>query len=64
MEISGPADVPNLRAPDDALYEPAFQLYDLFAAEGHPFSRCDFRLTWDGGRSWRRVAEYAYPPGP
>ena len=65
MEISGPANVPNLRAPDDSLYEPAFQLYDLFAGEGRPFSRCDFRLKWNEARaSWRRVAEYTYPRGP
>jgi hypothetical protein len=63
LEISGPSGVPNLRVPDDALYEPTLALYDLFARDARPFSRCDFSLRWDGEReSWRFGAEYAYPP--
>jgi hypothetical protein len=63
LEISGPSGVPNLRVPDDSLYEPTLELYDLFARDARPFARCDFSLTWDGGReSWRFKAEYAYPP--
>jgi hypothetical protein len=63
LEISGPNGVANLRVPDDSLYEPAIELYDLFAKDARPFSRCDFSLTWNSDReSWQFKAEYAYPP--
>jgi hypothetical protein len=63
LEISGPSGVPNLRVPDGSLYEPTLALYDLFARDARPFSRCDFSLRWDGEQeSWQFGADYAYPP--
>ena len=63
LKISGPAGVLNPRAPDDSLYEPTLELYDLFSRDARPFSQCDFSLKWDREReSWRFAAEYAYPP--
>src|SRR5262245_11981649 len=59
LKISGPSDVPNLRVPDDSLYEPTIELYDLFARDARPFARCDFSLKWNSDReSWQFNAEY------
>jgi hypothetical protein len=63
LSISGPSGVPNLRVPDNSLYEPTVALYDLFARDARPFSRCDFSLGWQGEEeSWRFTADYVYPP--
>ena len=63
LELSGPSGVSNLSVPDDSLYEPTLELYDLFARDARPFSCCNFLLSWDAEReSWRFKAEYAYPP--
>jgi hypothetical protein len=62
LEISGPAGEPNLRLPDDSLYEAMFALYDLFARKARPFARCDFRLRWDDAEEkWRFTADFTYP---
>ena len=63
LEIFGPGGVSNLRFPDDSLFQPAVELYELFARNATPFESCDFSLTWDGAReTWRFNAKYAYPP--
>jgi hypothetical protein len=63
LVISGPEGVPNLRVPDNSLYPPAIELYDLFVRESCPFLRCDFWLRWvEDDESWRFAAEFAYPP--
>ena len=62
LEIFGPAGVSNLRMPDDSLFPPAIELYELFAREAKAFESCDFSLTWDDAReTWRFNAKYAYP---
>ena len=63
LQLFGPSGVSNLRVPDDSLYEPTLELYDLFARDARPFSRCEFLLSWDAeGESWRYKADYVYPP--
>jgi hypothetical protein len=63
LVITGPSGVPDLGVPDDSLYEPTLELYDLFAREARPFARCDFSLKCDSGReSWKFKAVYAFPP--
>ena len=62
LEITGPGGRPNLRVPDDSLWEPATELYDLFVGASCPFVRCDFRLRWDETREdWRFTADFVYP---
>jgi hypothetical protein len=52
-----------MRVPDDSLFQPAIELYELFAGNASPFESCDFSLLWDGDReAWRFVVRYAYPP--
>lgn len=63
LEIFGPDGVSNLRAPDDSLFQPAIELYELFARDAKPFESCQSSLTWDDARkTWRFNAKYAYPP--
>src|ERR1700761_4605714 len=60
LEIFGPEEVPNLRLPDDSLFQPAIELYELFSRNASPFESCDFSLAWDGVReTWRFAAKYA-----
>jgi len=62
LEIQGPGGVSNLRVPDDSLYQPVIELYDLFVRHASPFDSCDFSLQWDSVReTWRFTARYAYP---
>jgi hypothetical protein len=61
LSIFGPSSTPNLRVPDDLLYEAVFVLYDLFAQEARPFTLCNFRLWWnDELHSWKYSANYRY----
>jgi hypothetical protein len=63
LEVTGPGGIPNLRVPDDSLYEPAGELYALFQREARAFQRCDFQLRWDeGGEFWQFAADFTYPP--
>lgn len=63
LEIFGPDGVANLRVPDDSLFQPVIELYELFARNASPFESCDFSLAWDGVReTWRFAAKYAFPP--
>ena len=62
FEITGPGGRPNLRVPDDSVWEPAKELYDLFVRESCPFARCDFRLRWDEAQeNWRFTVDFVYP---
>jgi len=61
LTISGPRDLALTRLPDGALYERTAELYDLFLREGRPFTRLDFRLSWDeANETWRFIADYAF----
>jgi len=45
LTISGPEGEPNLRMPEDSVYEDMFALYELFLKEGKAFRVCRFRLA-------------------